>query len=806
MKILASKHLEAQIDWFAKRGFSCLGVLIIFGSSADAISNEILYHLFISDDTTQDTDAINTVKHFLYKEILPKYGMANVHFRCDGAAAFNCAKSKAAMPRWSELTDIFEISYKVSVSGGGKTSLDGLFGILTQHLKRLVNYGHSYSTAEELYNLLVKFPLRHTEFHLYLPKRRHLIDWSTTKAIDDLSLKSFYLMTYDVESRCTKAYYHSRHSKGIHLKAIDAKCEETNTSYASSNENESIHGGQYLLSKAEDNKTTVRDLKEMCKELGLPVSGKKAILQERLKDKIFSQIAMAKGQEEDDESSKSEQTVNENLKKRRRIAYSLDRSGDVNLDESVYGDESDDSSGEDIYSDESSFISSDEDASDDDDSENEGAYRSESDDGHRDDNSSDEDECGHGDDDSLDDDGMGDNPNKESDLSFDNYDPWIHIVKSTWLNNSTTKRGEHSKTDFMTRRIKENKDFMGRKNKKFEKMHEDQIQILQDAGLHICTAINENEVDQERCTCKFMFRNALEKHKKRCEEGKAHHVFPRRDLLSDVLADATSGKWALALACGSMPNRCQAMSQDIVIENGTLGDKPLHSSVPNDWFSRGCYRRDTRKKNTFRASLELVKDLQLLYLAGERRDGGGEKKNASKYTPSQAIARLANMKDEQGRRKYSYRQGNPNGPLPSEAYVRSWFSRQKSSKKKDKHDRSADAYDAMDIDHLRKTCTDRLFDGREKIKAKDIVIKMLMLDSTQRDENDVCDYNGMRMKELDELRKARALPTANSKKSFKYMLRMQDKVEATNTHFEQVQHQFESVLAISDAMETVHDI
>ena len=62
MKILASMYREKQKDWFSKRGFSCLGALLIFGSSRDSDENEILYHLFLSDDTTQDGVYVNTVK------------------------------------------------------------------------------------------------------------------------------------------------------------------------------------------------------------------------------------------------------------------------------------------------------------------------------------------------------------------------------------------------------------------------------------------------------------------------------------------------------------------------------------------------------------------------------------------------------------------------------------------------------------------------------------------------------------------------------------------------------------------------
>lgn len=62
MKILASCYREKQKDWFSKRGFSCLGCMIIFGSASDSDENEVLYHIFLSDDTTQDCNFVNTVK------------------------------------------------------------------------------------------------------------------------------------------------------------------------------------------------------------------------------------------------------------------------------------------------------------------------------------------------------------------------------------------------------------------------------------------------------------------------------------------------------------------------------------------------------------------------------------------------------------------------------------------------------------------------------------------------------------------------------------------------------------------------
>jgi hypothetical protein len=62
MKILSSIFREKQVDWFSKSGFSCLGVMLRFGSDPDSLENEVEFHFFISDDTKQDSDAVNIVK------------------------------------------------------------------------------------------------------------------------------------------------------------------------------------------------------------------------------------------------------------------------------------------------------------------------------------------------------------------------------------------------------------------------------------------------------------------------------------------------------------------------------------------------------------------------------------------------------------------------------------------------------------------------------------------------------------------------------------------------------------------------
>jgi hypothetical protein len=89
---------------------------------------------------------------YLYKEVLPKYNIKKVHYRCDGAGCFSGHEAKAAFALWPGLTQqaVEESSYKTMVPGCGKTNLDGLFGVLAMHLTRLVDSGSSFKNAKEL--------------------------------------------------------------------------------------------------------------------------------------------------------------------------------------------------------------------------------------------------------------------------------------------------------------------------------------------------------------------------------------------------------------------------------------------------------------------------------------------------------------------------------------------------------------------------------------------------------------------------------------------------------------------------------
>ena len=219
MKILSSLFREKQLDWFSKRGFSLLGALIIFGSADDEDHNEVLYHFFLSDDTTQDAEYVNTVKQILYQLILPQYGVDTVHYRCDGAGCFVSSEAKAAMAHWFRLSGIMEKTYKNNVPGKGKSPLDGQFGIQGQSLTRQIDEGGSFTTVKELYNLLLERPLQYTEYHLLDLKRDH-VDWTVKKGVEKLPLsRGFYLLKN--ENGKITGFPHSRHGKGRRLTLLD---------------------------------------------------------------------------------------------------------------------------------------------------------------------------------------------------------------------------------------------------------------------------------------------------------------------------------------------------------------------------------------------------------------------------------------------------------------------------------------------------------------------------------------------------------------------------------------------------------
>lgn len=127
-----------------------------------------------------------------------------------------------AIGLWEHLTGVFEATYKNNVPGKGKTKLDGAFGRMTQHLNRKIDEGEGFNSAEELYNLLQKFPLQYTEYHL-LDLKRDQVNW--TRAVPkDVEKESFgremYLISNNrngkIMGKC-----HSNHGAGRELTCLE---------------------------------------------------------------------------------------------------------------------------------------------------------------------------------------------------------------------------------------------------------------------------------------------------------------------------------------------------------------------------------------------------------------------------------------------------------------------------------------------------------------------------------------------------------------------------------------------------------
>ena len=122
MKILAQYHRESMEAFFGKRGFSLLGVMIVFGSESK--DKDVEYHFYLTEDTTQDANNVLAVKQDLYNKLSSR-GINKIHFRSDGAKCFSQTLMKTMLPLWKFYANVEELSYYISVAGCGKSPLDG---------------------------------------------------------------------------------------------------------------------------------------------------------------------------------------------------------------------------------------------------------------------------------------------------------------------------------------------------------------------------------------------------------------------------------------------------------------------------------------------------------------------------------------------------------------------------------------------------------------------------------------------------------------------------------------------------------
>ena len=220
MKILEFYHREGQRGFFGKRGTSCLGMGIKMKSSSTTENSHLVqYHLFFSDDTTQDAHSVNCAKKVLFEHILKPLGVQFVDSSADGAG---CLKSNVAKAMMSELTGtVTENTFHTSPPGCGKSDVDLCFAILSHHLHRLGNAGHSWRNARDLVSLLLLHPLRNTFVHLFEPDRSFKYETEVE------GLNQLYFIENQVESSGIRGRVHSRHGDWQFYPYSEVKLQKT---------------------------------------------------------------------------------------------------------------------------------------------------------------------------------------------------------------------------------------------------------------------------------------------------------------------------------------------------------------------------------------------------------------------------------------------------------------------------------------------------------------------------------------------------------------------------------------------------
>lgn len=221
MKILPQYYRETQKEFFAKRGTACLGFLV-YSNNPDGDGNNAHYLYFFSDDTTQDTDLICAGKAYVYHEflpsLLPDIPLIKVLFESDGAAAFNSYKMKALQPFWKKFTDgkVEEIQIRFSISGDGKSPLDGSFGRIGRLLSDAVNNGEDFNDAESI--------LRVYEGTIGIRNGAAFIlslDRSSTIRVEDQNMTRLFLESHrivlDREKNRVLLYSNSGYGRGVEV-------------------------------------------------------------------------------------------------------------------------------------------------------------------------------------------------------------------------------------------------------------------------------------------------------------------------------------------------------------------------------------------------------------------------------------------------------------------------------------------------------------------------------------------------------------------------------------------------------------
>ena len=107
---------------------------------------EVRFVMLLTDDSLQDEWAVICAKKEVYEKHLPSH-IKKVIFVADGASCFSSKIHRAIQSLWNSWTGVDETVYRITVAGGGKSSLDGMFGRFSSCLSTAVDSGMEYRDA-----------------------------------------------------------------------------------------------------------------------------------------------------------------------------------------------------------------------------------------------------------------------------------------------------------------------------------------------------------------------------------------------------------------------------------------------------------------------------------------------------------------------------------------------------------------------------------------------------------------------------------------------------------------------------------
>ena len=141
-------------------------------------------------------------------------GKTKSKYKVDGAACFDSGYSHALQTMWEIWTTITEESYRVSISGCGKTMLDSMFAHLQRWMKRAANGGTSFFDASTCFAAATKGGgLKSTMFAVFLPVRPDDSSKTTVEKLGD-----YHESVREVDTDGTvrlRGRKHSGHGPGV---------------------------------------------------------------------------------------------------------------------------------------------------------------------------------------------------------------------------------------------------------------------------------------------------------------------------------------------------------------------------------------------------------------------------------------------------------------------------------------------------------------------------------------------------------------------------------------------------------------